>query len=416
MSVASAPLNRRAVPTTATGLLPVDEDELAACVACGLCLPSCPTYRVTGEESASPRGRIAAMRAVHAGAVMDATFSEFMDLCVQCRACEVACPSAVPFGRLMEGARHALAAETGYQPWWRRAGYAVLGHHRLLVALTTAGAAAQRARLVPPALSRRLALPRLPLRQPGLQPSGADVYLFTGCVMDAWQRPVHRAAQAVIEATGAGVTLPGPGGDCCGALHTHAGLTDQARRLATRAMASMPGDAPILVDSAGCGAALKDYGHLLGTPEAALFSSRVRDIHEWLAGRLDRLPPARFPLPGPVAVQDPCHLRQVQRAHLPVRTVLGRYVETVELDDEGMCCGAGGAYSALHPEMAGAIRERKLAAISRSGARVVASANPGCSMWLAAAGLEVRHPVELLAAAIGSAETPDGKEAASGGR
>lgn len=416
MSVAQDPLDRRAVPTKTTGRLPVDEDELAACVACGLCLPSCPTYRVTGEESASPRGRIAAMRAVHAGAVMDATFSEFMDLCVQCRACEVACPSAVPFGRLMEGARHALAAETGYQPWWRRAGYAVLGHHRLLVALTTVGAAAQRARLVPPALSRRLSLPRLPLRQPRLPTSGTDVYLFTGCVMDAWQRPVHRAAQVVIEATGAGVARPGPGGDCCGALHTHAGLTAQARRLATRTMASMPGSAPILVDSAGCGAALKDYGHLLGTREAALFSSRVRDIHEWLAGRLDRLPRARFPLPGPVAVQDPCHLRQVQRAHLPVRTVLAGYVELVELDDEGMCCGAGGAYSAQHPAMAGAIRERKLAAINRSGARVVASANPGCSMWLAATGLDVCHPVELLAAAIGKADTSRGKEALGGGR
>ncbi|HEX3542694.1 MAG TPA: (Fe-S)-binding protein, partial [Acidimicrobiales bacterium] len=248
------------IPAKAFGRLPVDDDELAACVSCGLCLPSCPTYRVTGEESASPRGRIAAMRQVHAGAVMDAPFSEFMDLCVQCRACEVACPSAVPFGRLMERARHALAAEGRYQPWWRRTGYAVLGHHRLLLALTAVGAAAQRARLVPSSLSRRLALPRLPLRQSRLRASGTDVYLFTGCVMDAWQRPVHRAAQSVIEATGTGVALPGPGGDCCGALHVHAGLTEEARRLATRVMASMPGEAPVLVDSAGCGAALKDFG------------------------------------------------------------------------------------------------------------------------------------------------------------
>ncbi len=257
MSVGPAPSDLSA--GSPMGRLPVDEDQLAACVACGLCLPSCPTYRVTGEESASPRGRIAAMRAVHAGAVMDSAFSEFMDLCVQCRACEVACPSAVPFGRLMEGARQYLAAETAYQPWWRRAGYAVLGHHRLLLTLTAAGATAQRAGLVPAALSRRLSLPRLPLRQRRLEPSGTDVYLFTGCVMDAWQRTVHRAAQVVIEATGAGVALPGPGGDCCGALHAHAGLSDQARRLAMRTMASMPGDAPILVDSAGCGAALKDY-------------------------------------------------------------------------------------------------------------------------------------------------------------
>jgi glycolate oxidase iron-sulfur subunit len=385
------------------GVLPVDEDELAACVSCGLCLAYCPTYRVTGEESASPRGRIAAMRAVHEGAPMDDAFTRFMDLCVQCRACEVACPSGVPFGRLMEGARSALVTEAGYQPWWRRAGYAVLGHHRLLVALTTVAAVGQRARLVPRRIAERLALPRLPLRQPPLRPSGSDVWLFTGCVMDAWQRHVHADVKAVIEATGAGVALPGRGGDCCGALHVHAGLTDPARRLARAVVASMPGGAPILVDSAGCGAALKDYGHLLGTPEAAAFAARVLDVHEWLAERTDRLPSlaagrARL---GPVAIQDPCHLRQVQRAHQPVRTVLAPYADAVELDDEGLCCGAGGAYSALHPEMAGSIRDRKLAAVARSGARVVVSANPGCSLWLAAAGLDVRHPMEVVAEAIG---------------
>jgi glycolate oxidase iron-sulfur subunit len=382
--------------------LPVDDDELAACVSCGLCLPHCPTYRVTGEESASPRGRIAAMRAVHAGAVMDDAFTRFMDLCVQCRGCEMACPSSVPFGRLMEGARAALATETSYQPWWRRLGYRVLGQHRILTALTSAGAIAQRAHLVPRRLARRLALPALPVRQPRLRASGDDVWLFTGCVMDAWQRPVHRAAQRLVEATGAGVAFPGPGGDCCGALHTHAGLLDQSRRLARRVMASMPGDAPILVDSAGCGAALKDYGHLLATPEGVAFATRVRDIHEWLADRVDRLPAPRTPL-GPVAIQDPCHLRHVQRAHLAVRTVLAPYARLVELDDEGMCCGAGGAYSTLHPEMAGPIRQRKLDAIGRTGARLVASANPGCSMWLGSAGvdgLEIRHPVEIIAAAV----------------
>lgn len=393
--------------TGTTGRLAVDDDELAACVSCGLCLPSCPTYRVTGEESASPRGRIAAMRAVHAGAAMDAPFTRFMDLCVQCRACEVACPAAVPFGRLMEGARQALVAETRYQPWWRRAGYAVLGHHRLLVALTTVAALAQRARMIPAGLARRLSLPRLPLHQAPLVPSGSDVWLFTGCVMDAWQRHVHVAAQKVIDATGAGVALPGPGGACCGALHTHAGLAEPARTLAARVVASMPGDAPIVVDSAGCGAAMKEYGHLIGTAEAARFSSRVRDIHEWLAPRLEHLPPSRRGDRPVVAVQDPCHLRNVQRAHVAVRTVLSPYVDIVELDDDGMCCGAGGAYSAQHPDMAGSIRDRKLAAIARSGATVVASANPGCSLWLAAAGVPVVHPVQLIAEAI--EEVSDGR-------
>jgi glycolate oxidase iron-sulfur subunit len=378
--------------------LAVVDDELASCVACGLCLPHCPTYRVTGEEAASPRGRIAAMRAVHwDGAPADADFIGFMDACVQCRGCETACPSGVPFGRLMEGTRSTLAAARRYTPWWQRLAYRVLGHHRLLVAGSRALAVAQRARLVP----RRLGLPRLPLRSRPLLVTGTDVWLFTGCVMDAWQRDVHAAALAVLSAGGVGAALPGPGGDCCGALHVHAGLTDAAGRLASRVMASMPGDAPILVDSAGCGAQLKDYGHLLGTPEAAAFSARVFDIQEWLAARVDDLPPAGAAPRRRVVVQDPCHLRHVQRAQGGVRTVLARYADVVELDDEGLCCGAGGAYSTLHPDMAAAIRQRKLDAIARAGPGIVASANPGCALHLAAAGVDVRHPMEIVAEAIG---------------
>ncbi len=150
----------------------------------------------------------------------------------------------------------------------------------------------------------------------------------------------------------------------------------------------------------GCGAALKDYGHLLNTPEAEGFSARVYDVHEWLAEHMDALPCPLTPSARRVAVQDPCHLRHVQRAHLPVRTVLQPYVHVVELDDEGLCCGAGGAYSALHPEMAGAIRERKVASIGRAAADVVASANPGCALHLAAAGVSIRHPMEILDEAL----------------
>jgi glycolate oxidase iron-sulfur subunit len=223
--------------------------------------------------------------------------------------------------------------------------------------------------------------------------------------MDAWLRPVHLAVQRVMEATGAGVRLPGPGAACCGALHVHAGLVADAARLAERVMASFPGEAPIVVDSAGCGAQLKDYGHLVGTLQAEAFSARVRDVHEWLGERSDRLPPSRRPIAEPVAVQDPCHLRHVQRAHEPVRTVLRRYAEVVELDDEGLCCGAGGAYATVQPELAGDIRARKIAAIERSGARIVASANPGCALHLATIleplGIEVRHPIELVARAAG---------------
>jgi glycolate oxidase iron-sulfur subunit len=381
--------------------LRLDADELSSCVSCGLCLPHCPTFRATGEEGLSPRGRIAAMRQVQwEAAPVTEAFVGLMETCVQCRGCETACPSGVPFGHLMEGTREALAADRQMTPWWQRLGYRALGHHRLLLVGSTALAIAQRLHLVP----KRAGLPRLGLRRgAALHASGTDVWMFTGCVMDAWLRETHRSTQRVIEATGATVALPGSGGSCCGALHIHAGLDKPAKALADRVIASMPGDAPILVNSAGCGAALKDYGHLLGTPGAAAFSARVFDVHEWLASRVDQLPePARHL--GPVIVQDPCHLRHVQRAHQPVRIVLSRYATIVELDDDGLCCGAGGAYSALQPELAGQIRDRKLASVARatvaSGATVLASSNPGCAMHLAAAGLTVRHPMDLIAEAL----------------
>ena len=422
--------------------LPVELDELAKCVSCGLCLAHCPTFRVTGEEALSPRGRISAMRAVEEGAPADDAFVEIVQSCVVCRACETACPSAVPFGHLMEAAREVTADRA--VPWWQRLAYRTLEYPRLLTALTTVGAAAQRARLVPPGLARRAGLPaRLPLRQAPLRATGSDVWLFTGCVMDAWQRPVHAATIAVLEAMGVGVALAGTSGGapagassgaagaaggassgastggapagassgCCGALHSHAGLSDRARVLARRVMASFPGDAPILVDSAGCGAAMKEYGHLLGTDSARRFAARVYDVQEWIAGHADRLPPATDGqwLPGSgvssrpvrIAVQDPCHLRHAQRVEAQVRTVLRPYGQLVELTDEGRCCGAGGAYSALRPEMAGAIRSQKVAVIATAGADVVASANPGCSMWLAGAGVPTMHPMEIIARAAG---------------
>jgi glycolate oxidase iron-sulfur subunit len=214
--------------------------------------------------------------------------------------------------------------------------------------------------------------------------------------MDAWMRDTHRSAQRVMEACGATVGLPGAGGDCCGALHVHAGRIDDARRLAARVIASMPGDAPIVVDSAGCAAAMKDYGHLLGTAEAAAFGARVRDFSEWVHEQ--GVPPVPK-TDHTVVVQDPCHLRHVQRQTVPVRTVLGAAFTVRETGDEGLCCGAGGAYGVLQPALSGLIRERKVAALEAAGGRgcVVASANPGCVLHLRAAGVDARHPADLLA-------------------
>lgn len=389
---------------THLSVLGLDPELAATCVSCGLCLPHCPTFRVTGEEKYSPRGRIDAMRAVDRGELaIDDEFVDFVETCVQCRGCETACPSGVQFGALMEQTRTTLAEGGRITPWWQRMGFRVLPRHRLLLVGSTALAVGQRLRLVP----KRLGIPPLPLRRvPKVETTGADVWLYTGCVMDAWQRETHRNTATLITLAGASHSVPGSGG-CCGALHSHAGLHGDAVALGRAVMASMPGDAPILVNSAGCGAAMKDYGHLLDSDDARRFSARVLDVSEWLAERVDSLPAPRGPRQA-VIVQDPCHLRHVQRAHQPVRTLLAHVADVVELDDDGLCCGAGGAYSALQPELAGKIRERTVGSIDRatdrSGAVAVASANPGCSMHLGAVlDLPVRHPIDLVAEALGVA-------------
>lgn len=385
--------------------LNLDAEKLSACVSCGLCLPHCPTFRVTGEEAYSPRGRIDAMRGVELDyAPIDDDFVEFMETCVQCRGCEPACPSNVEFGSLMEQTRATLATGKRITPWWQRLGFRVLGHHRLLLMGSSALAVGQRLRLVP----KRLGLSGLPLRRPKpVEATGEDVWLYTGCVMDAWQRQTHHSTAALIAATGATFALPEAEG-CCGALHVHAGLHDQTVALAERTIASMPGDAAIVVNSAGCGAALKDYGAIVGTDAARRFAARVADVNEWLAERIDLLPQATGQRER-VIVQDPCHLRHVQRIDAPVRVLLDHVADVVELDDDGLCCGAGGAFSALQPELAADIRERKLAAVDRAVGRtavaLVASANPGCSMHLSQAlgerSIEVAHPVVIVAKALG---------------
>ena len=380
------------------GPLGLREDALAACVNCGLCLPHCPTYRISGDESRSPRGRIALMRAAEAGVTaLDAEWFEAIDTCVQCLGCETACPSGVPYGELIVATREATVID---HPPSRhlRAGLWLLDRPRLLRAGSRLLALIQRFGLVP----RTGLLPRrLPLWAPRSRRTGTgDVVLFTGCVMDAWQPEVHAAVEAVLKEAGTTVERSGDRAGCCGALHEHAGLGEEARWHAERVIAALPGERPVLVDSAGCGAALKRYGDLLGTPAAAAFAARVFDVHEWLAPQMGRLSAAHGTA-EPVIVHDPCHLRHAQRCHGAVRDVLQPYMEVVELDDQGLCCGAGGAYALSEAVLADEVRQRKVAAIGRaagrSGATVVVSANPGCTMHLAAAGLEVHHPMEVLA-------------------
>lgn len=389
--------------------LGIDADDLASCVSCGLCLSQCPTFRVTGEEALSPRGRITTMRSVQRGdRPFDADAMASISTCVQCRACETACPSGVPYGRLIEPARTAVARA---QPRWRSAAtsllLAPLGHHRLLLAGSTLLAAAQRLGIVPdrPGIPRRL-----PVRRPRLVPTGTDAWLLTGCVMDAWERQVHDQVLRVAGALGAGVGLldARAGAACCGALHLHQGLDGRGRQLLAETIAAAPPNGPILTDVAGCGAVLGESGALLGTPEAERFASRVVDVHGWLLERLEESA-VRHPLDRPVVVLDPCHLRHVQRGHEAVHELLRRCgAKVVVLDDEGLCCGAGGAYAAFEPDLAGRIRQRKVAAIDRAAGRgggssmpIVAVANAGCGFHLRAAGVEVVHPISLVAEALG---------------
>ena len=379
--------------------LGIDPDELNTCVQCGLCLSSCPTFRVSGDETMSPRGRIALMREVQDNdAPITKDIREAFDTCVQCRGCEPACPSGVPYGRLIEQTKVTLASRPrAVTPFGTKLALMPLAHPRLLSLGTSALAVAQRLHMVP----KRFGLPaNLPFKNTPPTTSGNDVFLFTGCVMDVWQRDVHQAAQRVLEAAGFGVKPTSDSAPCCGALHTHGGQAATAKGRAQATIAALAGDQPIVVDSAGCGAAMKEYGHVVGTPEAVAFAARVFDMQEFIAEQLDRLPSVA-PLELSVAIQDPCHLRHVQRVHEATRVALRPFVtELIELDDDGLCCGAGGAYSVLQPEMASDIRERKLASIGRAAPDVVASANPGCSMHLASQGAEMVHPIQLIDRAL----------------
>ncbi len=352
------------------------------------------------------------MRAVVDGAPLDQDIVRSMASCVQCRGCEPACPSGVPFGELIAETRSQMQGRSTIGPRWLGLALGMLRHPALVRSGSRVLAALQRFGLVP---SKRLGLPhRLPLRDAPLEPTGNDVWLFTGCVQDAWLRSTHRAAMALLAHAGVGAEPTGDRAPCCGALHHHAGFDRDARSLAQSVIDRLGTDRPVVVDAAGCGAALKEYGRLLGTPQAIAFSAGVFDIAEFVAPRIDSA--GVEPLDLVVAVQDPCHLRHVQGSHQAVRDLLAPLVRSmVELNDDGLCCGAGGAFAVVEPTLAVEIRDRKLDHIAAASPDVVASANPGCGLHLAAAGVTTRHPVELAAQALGLDTGPGLKPTVRGG-
>jgi glycolate oxidase iron-sulfur subunit len=399
-----------------------DLDEIRKCVHCGICLPQCPTYLVLGEEMDSPRGRIYLMRAAAEGRVgLTETFQRHIDLCLGCRACETACPSGVRFGSLLEATRAQLRRD-GPPPKRRlldafvRAVFpeparlaAALAAFKLykrsgLRALVRASGALRKF----PVLAAMEALlddvpaaPPLPELVPARGQAVGRIGLLTGCVQRYLFPNVNRDTARLLSLAGFDVVIPRAQG-CCGALELHAGHAEAHAARALALAAAFPADLDFIVtNAAGCGAAMKEYGDHL--PELVPFAARVRDVSELLAD-VD-LPLGALDLT--VTYHDACHLAHGQRVRHEPRRLLGRIpgLRLVELGDSDLCCGSAGVYNLFEPEMARDLLDRKVARIAETGARVVAAANPGCLLQIAAGcrerGLDVTlvHPVELLARA-----------------
>ena len=401
-------------------------EALDACVHCGFCLQACPTFLATGDEADSPRGRIELMRALEAGELgsEDRFLTLHLDRCLGCRGCEPVCPSGVGYGHGLEAARERIARAGGVPrlaraalwalttPGASRVVYAVArllrgtglpgrlaGWGRFRFAMGMLGAT-RPSRKGTDRDGRRRRAP--PAASDAVRPSPApSVLLFRGCIMDGLFAHVHDATIRTLAVNGYEVREVA-GQVCCGALHAHAGLRGEARRLASaNVLAFGDGEEPIVVNSAGCGAILKDYGHLVGDARARALAARVRDVTELLA---DRGPRPGAPLDRRVAYDPPCHLLHAQRVAEAPHRLLGAIpvLQLVPTPDAAQCCGSAGLFTLVEPAMSRAVLAPKLAALREAGPQVVATGNPGCLMQLgaglAAAGMaaEARHPVELL--------------------
>lgn len=429
---------------TLTATLAREEDKLLACIHCGLCLEACPTYVITGDENDGPRGRLYLMRAVGEGrlATDSTAFERHIDRCLGCRACEQVCPAGVEYGQLLEAARGELfeaGAQHGFSygllrlmlkhvwlhPARLRFAFAAMRIFRdtgLARALRTSSLA----RLFSTRLEFALALlessaPKFPAnpsyseanRAAQSLPTNATKggMLFTGCVGAGLFAQVNKATARVLGANGFAVDTPGSQ-VCCGALHAHAGDLESARKLARQniaafdATATNPG-APVITNAGGCGAMLASYGHLLGDDEqfakrAQDFSARVRDVSQELdtvtittgAGGEGQ----------PVTYDSSCHLLYGQHAgELPLKMVTAiPDLDFKPLEGSERCCGGAGIYNLLEPRLSASVLAEKLANVQATGARILATGNPGCQMQIGAgallAGMDltVCHPVELL--------------------
>ena len=418
----------------------VDYAASLDCIHCGLCLRTCPTYQLTGQESSSPRGRIYMMRGVAEGELdgADPAFAEELDFCLVCRHCESVCPAGVRFGEMMETARDGLVSHGrrgALERLLRWVGFRVVlpsrtalrlafGALRLLqrTGLARLSALTRNVPAVPPRDERR----GLPERTAPRGELRARALVLEGCVMPELYGRVNRATVESLARIGVESRCP-RGHACCGALHAHNGDLEGARKLARATIDAfeLPTEdgrpLPVVVNSAGCGAHMKDYGRLLAADpawaeRAAAFAARVVDY----AVYMDTHAPADFRPSGQglgrLTYDDPCHLCHGQGVRAEPRRLLGRLegCERTELAESESCCGSAGLYSLLRPDDSRAVFAGKLAAFEHTGADVLVTANPGCQMqWelglaRAGSGARVLHLAELLAGswACGPDERP----------
>ena len=410
------------------------EEDLYKCVHCGFCLQACPTYVETGLETESPRGRIALMKAVNEERIgITPTVFRHWDLCIQCRACEVACPSGVPYGRLIEATKAQVERYRRPRLLPRLAAAVllkrVLPSQRSLTALIAGLRLYQRSGLrrlvrwsrILRLVSARLAsleasapeVPRSRFKAAGQVVSAAGerrarVALLSGCVMPLIHGPEMHAVTRVLARNGCEVVVP-KAQVCCGAINSHSGDLDTARELARRNVDVFleAGADAVVVASAGCGIRMKEYGELLeDDPEyagkAERLSTQVKDIHEFLVG-LPFVPPAGR-LDHRVTLQDSCHLAHAQRITEAPRALLHSIpgVEVVEMANSSRCCGAGGTYTITQRDFSLRLLDNKMNAVEDTAADVLATANPGCHMQLrqgiqrAGLSMEVRYVTDLL--------------------